>query len=211
VGNLSASRRQAAEEVPFPSSPWQLVAQAWLSVFVLRSGAGERPAGVYGVAFVDYQDGGILTYHELLVARLLRQGPSLRLRITDIWVDSPASRAGGRALWAIPKELADLPLEERVRGPVRRTTVSGVADGQLLATGTFTSVPGAAIARTPYAVSASQVREDGAPVVTPMRGSARPVPCRAAWRFAEDGPLGYLHGRRPVLSLRLCDVRLRFG
>ena len=65
--------------------------------------------------------GSDLTYSELLVARRARStsdgagsiprlsGPlRASLEITDIWVDSPASRNGGRELWAIPKELCDL-------------------------------------------------------------------------------------------------------
>jgi acetoacetate decarboxylase len=198
--------------VPFPSPPWRLHAQMWLSLFAVRdSGREDRPPGLYGAAFVDYQPGSVLTYSELLVARLLRDGRSPRVRITDIWVDSPASMAGGRALWAIPKQLADLPMQDRSLGLGSRTTFSGVAEGQHLATGRFTSTPGAALVRMPLSATTSQEREDGAVVVTPVRGSARAVPCLASWTFDPDGPLGYLSGRRPVTSLRLRDVRLTFG
>jgi hypothetical protein len=72
-------------------------------------------------------------------------------------------------------------------------------------------VPGAALVRTPYRLQVSQLREDGSRVLSPVTGSARVVPCRASWRFAPDGPLGYLHGHRPVLSVRLRDARLLFG
>jgi len=183
-----------------------------LSVFVLRAERETgRPAGVHGVAFVDYEEGGVLSYHELLVARVVRDGRALRVRVTDIWVDSPESLAGGRALWAIPKQLAELPLRDRPLRVGRRTAFSAVSGGRHLASGTFTSVPGAALVRTPYAVTVSQLREDGSSVVAPMVGSARVVPCRGSWRFDADGPLGFLRGRRPVVSLRLRDVRLRFG
>ncbi len=197
--------------MPFPSPPWQLRAQAWLSLFAVRDGGPDRRAGLYSAAFVDYGAGSPLTYHELLVARLQRAGRSPRVRITDIWVDSPASRDGGRALWAIPKQLADLPLQDRSLGPAARTTFSGVAAGRHLATAAFTAMPRAALVRVPFAASTSQQREDGTTVVTPMGGSARPVLCRGAWTFDPDGPLAFLHGRRPVVSLRLRDVRLRFG
>jgi hypothetical protein len=198
--------------VPFPSPPWQLTARAWVSLFVLRdTGRADRPGGLYGVAFVDYGTGGVLAYHELVVARLLREGRSPRVRVTDIWVDSPASRDGGRALWALPKQLADLPLQDRSWGLGRRTTFSGVAGGRHVASGAFVSAPAAAMVRTPYSARLSQLRADGTRVVTPTRGSARVVPCRASWRFAADGPLAFLHGRRPVLSVRLRDARLRFG
>ncbi len=197
--------------MPFPSPPWQLRAQAWLSLFAVRDGGSSRPAGLYAAAFVDYGAGSPLTYHELLVARLQRTGRSPQVRITDIWVDSPASRDGGRALWAIPKQLADLPLQDRSLGPAARTTFSGVAAGRHLATAAFTAMPRAALVRVPFTATTSQQREDGTTVVTPMSGSARPVACLGAWTFDPDGPLAFLHGRRPLVSLRLRDVRLRFG
>ena len=62
--------------MPFPSPPWQLTAQMWLSVFAVRdTGRPDRPAGVYGAAFVDYEEDGVLAYHELLVARLHDAAP----------------------------------------------------------------------------------------------------------------------------------------
>ena len=196
--------------MPFPSPPWQLEAQLWLSVFVLRSPVGPRPAGVYGAAFADYTDGGVLAYHELLVARL-HDVLARQLRITDIWVDSATSLAGGRSLWAIPKELADLPVRTLSVGPAARTTFSAVAAGQQVARGAFTSLPRAARVRTPFALRTSQERSDGTAVVTSFGGSARGLPCRASWDFDPEGPLAFLHGRRSVLSLRLSDARVSFG
>jgi hypothetical protein len=196
--------------MPFPSPPWQLEAQLWVSVFVLRSPVGDRPAGVYGAAFVDYTDGGVLAYHELLVARL-HDALARQVRITDIWVDSPTSLAGGRSLWAIPKELADLPSRSLGLGPAHRTSFSAVAAGRQLARGAFTSLPRAALVRMPFRLHTSQLRSDGSTVVTPFGGSARALPCKASWRFDPDGPLAFLAGRRPVLSLRLTDARISFG
>jgi len=187
-------------------------AQMWLSLFVVRdSGRADRPPGLYGAAFVDYGEDSVLTYHELLVARLVLDGRVPRVRITDIWVDSPASLAGGRSLWAIPKELADLPLLRSSTGPGERTTFGGVAGGQQLVSGTFWALPGTAVLRAPFATSTSQLREDGSPVVTPWSGSARSTPCRGTWRFDPEGPLAFLHRRRPLVSLLLRDVRLTFG
>jgi hypothetical protein len=198
--------------VPFPSPPWQLHAQAWLSVFVLRGTSREdRPPGMYGAAFVDYGPGSVLTYHELLVARLVRDGVVPRIRITEIWVDSEESMAGGRSLWAIPKQLADLPASTDTLGLVERATFSGVAQGQHLATASFTSAPAVSVVRAPAAASLSQLDESGSEVVTSMSGSARALPCLGSWRLDPDGPLAFLHGHRPVLSFRLRDARLRFG
>lgn len=196
--------------MPFPSPPWQMRAQMWLSLFaVTGTGRADRPSGLYGAAVVDYRTGSPLTYHELLVARLHREGPLPRVRITDIWVDSEQSLAGGRALWAIPKQLADLPLEV-VDGPVERMTAHGYAGGEPIASARFRSLPRAALLRVPFAASVSQPR-DAAPVTTPMRGSARTLPCWGSWDFGATGPLGFLHGRRPLASFRLTDVALTFG
>jgi hypothetical protein len=200
-------------------------AQVWLSLFAVRSsGRPDRPNGVYGAAFVSYEPGSELTYHELLVARLVRDGRSAHVRITDIWVDSPTSRDGGRSLWAIPKHLADLPLDRGAVGPVERTSFSGVTDGQHLATARFTTLPQAAMVRLPFATSTSQLRDahTGEPagavespgdevVVSPFNGSHRGIPSRASWTFDPSGPLGFLHGRRSLASFRLRDTRLNFG
>jgi len=187
-------------------------AQAWVSLFGLWStGRSDRAPGVYAAAYVDYRGGSVLTYHELLVARLLRDGSTPRVRITDIWVDSEPSLAGGRSLWAIPKQLADLPSTTEDRGVAERTRFGAVAEGRELATGAFTAVPRAALVRFESFNSTSQEREDGSVVVTAFHGSTRALPCRARWRFEADGPLGFLHGRAPLASFRLTDVRLRFG
>ena len=198
--------------MPFPSPPWRLTAHAWLSLFWLRdTGRPDRSAGLYAAAFVDYRPGGVLSYHELLVARLAGMGRAPRVRVTDIWVDCEESMAGGRTLWALPKQLADLPLQDISIGVAARTAFSGVAEGRLLATATFTALPGAAVVRLPFGLTTSQVRDDGSPLVTSAAGSGRPVPCHGSWRFPADGPLAFLHRRRPALSVALRDVRLRFG
>ncbi len=94
----------------YPAAPWRLHGSMWVTLFWLpHAGVGAddvRPAGLYGAAWVDYVEPSPLSYRELLVARPVRDGVVPRVRITDIWVDSPASRDGGRALWAIPKGLA---------------------------------------------------------------------------------------------------------
>ena len=197
--------------VPFPSPPWQLSAQMWLSVFrVGESGRADRPPGVYGAAFVSYEEPGPLTYRELVVARML-DARRRRLRITDVWVDSATSRDGGRVLWAIPKDLAELELEETRVGPTSHTAFAARVDGVEVAAGQFAGAPGAALLRTPFGATASQLRDSGAEVVTSIRGSARTLPALGSWDFAASGPLGFLHGRRPVVSFRMSDVRLTFG
>ena len=118
----------ASYPLEYPAAPWRLQGQLWLSLFRVPGSAG-RPGGLYGVAFVGYEPGSDLTYSELLVARPVRGpgGATPRIEITDIWVDSPASMAGGRALWGIPKELCDFTLETSHSGPLSRTEWSASA------------------------------------------------------------------------------------
>lgn len=197
--------------MPFPSPPWTLRGDLWLSVFVVGSGGTSyRPRGLYAAAFVDYREGSVLTYRELLVARVLREGASPGMRITDIWVDSPESRDGGRALWAVPKELADLGMRERDVGPARQTFWDASIDGSAVASVHATGVR-APVLRTPFRFGVSQQREDGTTVVAGVSGSAETMPWLVRWDFAADGPLAWLRGHRPVLSLRAHDFRLRFG
>ena len=184
----------------------------WLSLFAVRSsGRPDRPSGLYGAAFADYGDGSPLTYHELLVARLVSPGLRPLIRITDIWVDSATSRDGGRSLWAIPKDLAELPFSPSATGPVERTRMAAVTDGSRIAWASFTSTPSAALLRAPLSATLTQHRETGAEVLTPMHGSARSLPCLGSWDFDPDGPLGWLRGQRQVASLRLVDARIVFG
>jgi acetoacetate decarboxylase len=194
-------------------------AQMWLSLFrVPDTGRPDRPNGMYGAAFVSYEEGSPLTYLELLVARLV-DARARTVRITDIWVDSAESLAGGRSLWAIPKDLAKLELDDRRLGPTSHTEFAGHLDGRLIASGQFAALPGASLIRAPFHASTSQLREDPSTgsghrvseVVTSMSGSAKTFPALASWDFAADGPLGFLHGRRPVASFRLTDLRLTFG
>src|ERR1700759_378327 len=105
--------------VDYPEAPWQMVGQLWLSLFRVPEPVDQlRPAGVYGAAFVSYEEDSPLTYTELLVARpISSEAHGRRVTITDIWVDSPQSVAGGRELWAIPKGLCDFSLESEHRGP----------------------------------------------------------------------------------------------
>ena len=46
---------------------------------------------------------------------------------------------------------------------------------------------------------------------TPVRGRAGLRTASAAWRPEQDGPLGYLAGHRPLLSLAITDFWLVFG
>jgi acetoacetate decarboxylase len=192
----------------YPPSPWRLRGQLFLSLFAINPRRlpplppGVLPVTVAGrayvaAAWVDYEPGGDLSYRELLVAVLTRTGARPRASITHIWVDSEDSRDGGRKLWAIPKDLADL----TVAPPV--ASAKGIAAATILVkTGTR--------GRWPTRLSLAQNR-DGRLQITPATGDARLGPVRIAWSMTPDGPLAWLAGHRPILSLALADFRLRFG
>lgn len=197
----------------FPPAPWQMRGQLWLSVFRVKRRVDDRhPAGVYGVALVDYQPDSPLTYHELLVARAVGTGRSRRVSITDIWVDSPDSRDGGRALWAIPKELSAFTHRERHWGPVARADWAATEHGHPIVRARFVDASRVA-PRLPFRGGTWQppVDEHARPVTADLRGSSRALPCFASWEFDSNGPLGWLADRRPLLSARMADFTMSFG
>lgn len=192
--------------MPFPSPPWALRGQAWLSVF-WAAPSGGTPA-THVVAFIRYEPGGVLSYSELLVAR--RLSGLRRLTIDDIWVDSEPSREGGRGLWGIPKELADFHHESSGLGLVRRAEWSASLDGRAIASADFADTARLS-PRLPFAAGLEQPRADGPATITGFRGTARSLPCLGHWEFAPDGPLGWLAGKQPVASVRVRDFELTFG
>jgi acetoacetate decarboxylase len=197
----------------YPAAPWRLRGQMWGTLFAVSGGPG-RPRGRYAAAFVSYEPDSPLTYSELLVARSLG---GTRVQVTDIWVDSPASRAGGRELWAIPKELADFGLDTRHTGPLSRTewtarVPTGSVGRRAVATARFTDASRAGV-RLPLRGGTRQppLAPGGRPVTAAVTGSAKVLPGRGHWDFDADGPLGWLRGARQLGSFRLCDFRLSFG
>ncbi|GAA1226069.1 acetoacetate decarboxylase family protein [Prauserella halophila] len=199
----------------YPPEPWHLTANAYLSLWTVpaaelpRLPATQRPVTVGGAAFVvtawfDYLPSGQLSYRELLAAVAVRGGRTPTGTITEIWVDSPSSQAGGRELWAVPKDLADLQL---THGRTVTATASTAADW--VATAAFSPRPSLP-ARLPMNVAIRQQAACG-PRTAAVRSTAKPGAATAAWNINPDGPLGYLAGRTPVVSAHLSDARIRFG
>ena len=201
----------------YPSEPWDLRGQLYLSLFAVDRralaplppvlAAAVRPVtlagrALVGAAWVSYEPGGVLQYRELLAAVLVHERGRPRISITEIWVDSVASRDGGRALWGIPKELAHLALRPNTGGGLAATAGS-------IATAVFRAgrrLPG----RWPASLLVAQER-DAVLCRTPVRARAGLRVGGATWRVEPAGPLGYLAGRRPLLTVTLTDFRLRFG
>ncbi len=204
--------------IDYPPAPWDMTGQLWLSLFRVRAGDHpDREPGVYGAALVSYEEPSPLTYGELLVARTVSTDTvGKAVTITDIWVDSPASMAGGRELWAIPKDLCDFDLRTERTGPITRARWTTSVDGRPIASAWFTDISRVA-PRVPFKGQTWQRREDGpgvgagAEVTASLTGSSKSLPCRGAWSFAVDGPLGWLHGKRPLASFRMADFHMSFG
>lgn len=188
--------------------------QQWLSLFRVKEDVDDlRPAGVYAVAWVSYEEPSTLTYHELLVARALASGEhGRRVSITDIWVDSPASVAGGRELWAIPKDLCDFTYETVARGPLTSTQWSARIGRRPIVSASFRDVSPMA-PRLPFKGGTWQpgIEEtSGQERTATLRGSARSLPCRSTWDFDREGPLGWLRDARRLASFRMAGFRMSF-
>ena len=172
----------------YPPQPWDLRGQLYLSVFAVpRTDLPALPAALaatvrpvpfgrhalVGAAWVRYEPGGVLHYRELLSAVLVHEGRRPRVSITDIWVDSVESRDGGRALWGIPKDLAELELRTSPAGDVVAAAGTGPEPGDRPAPiGAASLRPGLRLpGRWPTPLSVAQELA-GAVVRTRVRGSA---------------------------------------
>lgn len=196
----------------YPPEPWTLCGDAFVSVWRLPE--GELPAlpdgvepiivagtGLVVTAWVDYQEPGMLSYRELMATVAVHDGAKPAASITDIWVDSETSLAGGRALWRIPKDMAKFEWSRS-----RAVTATAHTDDGPIAGAAF--VP---MATVPVAVpSAFAVIQQG-PLRSPVRVSGKPVLVRSSWWVNAGGPLGFLHGRKPLASMGISGFDMRFG
>jgi hypothetical protein len=104
----------------YPPPPWRLRGEAAILTAPVRAqaaraagvpgGATLRSAGGWtlgGVLLARYDETATLAYHELIVfSGLATVGGRPAFIVSHIYVDSPASRLGGREIWGLPKELA---------------------------------------------------------------------------------------------------------
>lgn len=66
-----------------------------------------------GILLASYGDGSTLKYNELIVfCAVVRRGWRIGGWVSHIYVDDPASVAGGREIWGLPKESAEFDLSE---------------------------------------------------------------------------------------------------
>lgn len=201
----------------FPPEPWSLRGQLWAAVHLVP--AADVPVVVppgfavlrlgrrafVGTAWVSYEPTGVLSYRELMAVVVVRRRLRLAPTITHIWVDSVASRDGGRALWAIPKDLGQF----RFDASPDCGAFQAAVDGRAVAVGTSRLrrwLPG----RWPVRFRVVQPAA-GAARVSPVRATARLGIASADFTACEGGPLEFLAGHRSVLAFVLGDFRMRFG
>ncbi|MCI2959226.1 acetoacetate decarboxylase family protein [Agromyces atrinae] len=213
----------ASEDGPeYPPEPWYLGGDFAGSAFLVpfdRLPSGTRDAiparhelvtvggrALVGVTFVHYGTSGVLSYEELLVAAVVRRGARLRVSIPSIWVDSPESRAGGRALWSIPKGLGDFTRRERPNGIVS-TSLS--VDGSPVAS--LDAEPRRVGSRALNVPLTTAQRLDGRSVIATNVILGRIGGARTRWTFAPDGPLRGLAGLRPLANFSIADAAVIFG
>jgi acetoacetate decarboxylase len=102
----------------YPAPPWRLRGQAILRLQGLDADLTSMPTELSlvrmfpgrtlgGLYIASYGEGSSLEYSELIVfSALVRCGARIGAWISDIYVDSERSAAGGREIWSLPKQLA---------------------------------------------------------------------------------------------------------
>jgi len=137
----------------YPTPPWHTHGRAFVQPFVVDRQALRLPPGFDAVTIagraigvlglIEYVAPSPLVYAELVwMPCLARAGGSRGYFVEKMYVDSEASLAGGREIWALPKQLArfsigereasietsdgaHLVLELRRRGPTVPTSIAG--------------------------------------------------------------------------------------
>jgi hypothetical protein len=194
----------------YPAEPWDLHGHAYIGIWLLPRdrtplphSPATRPVRIFGrsivcVAFFVYEEPSPLTYDEIMATVLVRERWRPRVSITHIWVNSEASRDGGRELWAIPKELADFEV-----GTHSSYAAQGIGS---LVVDRVRRLPW----RLPLRFRIAQDRA-GSLQVSPVSGRIRFGLARGRWSFASDGPLGFLAGGKPLTTVAARPFRLLFG
>ncbi|WP_210163411.1 acetoacetate decarboxylase family protein [Methylobacterium sp. WSM2598] len=214
--------------VSYPPPPWRLQGTAFVSLW--RVEASRLPAGwlardvrpvimmgraLLGTAFAVYEPTGVLAYNEAMAAIQVGYGWQLALSVPEIWVDHPASIAGARAMWSIPKQEAVFRVRRSVSpGAVSfeaRATAGAERELAKLVFRNRIAIPGRWPLRMTI-VQRSLRHEDHEDIrVTEALIRASVSFGAATWSFARGGPLDFLSGSIPLVNFRLSRMALRIG
>jgi hypothetical protein len=202
--------------VSYPPEPWHLGgvlhASVWrvpVAELPVTFTPGVRPSVWLGrvtlvTAWVIYEPGGVLDYHELMaVVRVRLKGRTLNT-VTHIWVDNVSALIGGRELWGIPKELATFRFNDG-----SGFEAVAAANGHRIASLRFSprlTLPGWWRFSLPTAQQLA-----GRVKVAEVQSLSRLQLGRADWDFAPAGPLGFLVGHRPLINARLSKMAISVG
>lgn len=108
----------------YPPAPWHTHGRAFLQPYLVRAADvalpdGFRPVAIAGrcigiLGLIEYVAPSPLTYAELAWMPCMVSAGGIRgYYVAKMYVDSPASLAAGRELWALPKQLARFEIGER--------------------------------------------------------------------------------------------------
>ena len=215
MGEVLAPSASGTEVEAYPPAPWELRGNAHLHMLVIR--ASRLPAvpddfkpivfGGYGfvvAGWVDYREGSVLGYRELLAAVVGRWRGRPTATVTHMWVDSDVSRRGGRDLWGYPKEMAEFDVAIDPEGSASARDERGeIASGDFkawLASPWRTRAKGGTV----QPLGGETVAIDAVTTLRPMLGSGE-------FRPAPDGPLAWLAGAKRLASFGMRDFSTKFG
>jgi hypothetical protein len=215
IGAPQGETGEARTGAAYPPEPWALAGDAVVSLFAVP--AGRLPAvpsgfvplrlggrGLVAAGWVRYGAGSVIEYSELFAAVAGSFRRRLTATVTHMWVDSEASRAGGRELWGYPKEMADFDLRLDPGG-----TAVARAGGAEIARGGFRAAR--RLPRLPPAPGGTVQVVDGRPAFVRSVTGGRPVLGRGGFTPAPAGPLGFLAAGRKLATVGLEDFRATFG
>ncbi len=198
-----------------PPAPWTLRGWGFASVhladvktvrhlvppdtWIVCVAPGKTLAALY---FASYKVGSTLAYRELAIAvAIVRHGKRVYAWAPQLYVDSPASVAGGRAIWGLHKTLAEFE-RTRTRG---RATATVRADGREIATFMATSGGPSLPLSAPVPVLGMR-GEFALPFVASARARARLA--SATVTLPGDSPYRHVFARRALVAVRFDELAL---
>lgn len=207
-------RCAVSEEESFPPAPWRLCGDAVMVIARVGADAARSypaPSGVKlvsagrstvgGILLARYDERATLPYHELIVfSGLARAAGKPAFVVSHIYVDSISSLWGGRAIWGLPKQLAEFDW-----GP---QSIEVFRDGRRLIHASVRKREGRRLTLPLYAPVFGD--RAGATVRAAGRGRLRGGPALARLDVPPTSPFAGLHLEGPHLAVAGSGLDLHF-